>query len=75
MLQTSVKLSETMIKNHMSDQNCCFDLKHITEDEMENLLVTIKCDKPCRIDDVEGMFLKISVKSRAKPLCHIFSCF
>lgn len=59
-LPANGKLSETIIKNQiMFDKGCCFAFKHITEDGLEKLLVTIKRDKLCVVDQMEGRLFRI----------------
>lgn len=65
------------IRNHiMVNKDCCFEFKTLREVDVEKLLLTIKCDKPCGLDNLDGKLLKLAAKVIAKPLCHIFNlCF
>lgn len=37
----------------MYGKDCHFMLKHV-EDEIENMILNINCDKPCGIDNMDG---------------------
>ena len=57
-------------------KDCVFDFKPISADFMVKILQTIKCDKPCGFDHIDGRLLQLSAKSIAKPVGHIFNlCF
>ena len=59
----------------MVNKDCGFEFKTLREIDVEKLL-TIKCDKPCGLDNLDGKLLKLAAKVIAKPLCHIFNlCF
>src|SRR4029434_1031939 len=77
MLPVSGGLSKAIIKNHiMCGKDCVFDFKPISADFMVKILQTIKCDKPCGFDNIDGRLLQLSAKSIAKPVGHIFNlCF
>ena len=73
MLPVSGGLSKAIIKNHiMCGKDCVFDFKAISADFMVKILHTIKCDKPCGFDNIDGRLLQLSAKSIAKPVGHIF---
>lgn len=77
MLPVNSNMSESIIKNHiMLGKDCWFEFKPIKVVDMEKLLHTIKCDKPCGFDNLDGRLLQLSAKLIAKSLCHIFNlCF
>ena len=77
MLPVSGGLSKAIIQNHiMCGKDCVFDFKPISADFMVKILHTIKCDKPCGFDNIDGRLLQLSAKSIAKPVGHIFNlCF
>ena len=70
-------MSKAIIENHiMCGSDCMFKFKMVSVDLVVKLLHTIKCDKPCGSDNVDGRLLQLSAKSIAEPVCHIFNlCF
>lgn len=53
----------------MVNKDCCFEFKTHREVDVEKLL-TIKSDKPCGLNNLDGKLLKLAAK------CHIFNlCF
>lgn len=66
--------SNLIIKNKiMNGKTCGFQFKKITVGEMEKLLLTIKSDKPCGTDNLDGRLLLIATRFIMEPLCHIFN--
>jgi hypothetical protein len=55
MLPVSGGLSRAIIQNHiMCGKDCEFDFKPISVDYLVKILQTIKCDKPCGVDNIYG---------------------
>lgn len=77
MLPVSGGLSDSIIKNKiMKDKVCNFKFKRIRVEEVEKLLLSIKSEKPCGVDHLDGRLLRLAVRFIAAPICHIFNlCF
>ena len=54
----------------MVNKDCCFEFKTLREIDVEKLLLTIKCDKPCGLDNLDGKLLKLAAKVITKPLSY-----
>lgn len=67
-------VSESLIKQHiMYDKKCKFEFLNVNIEEMEKLLLSLNCDKPCGYDNPDDKLLQLSARIVAKPLCHIFN--
>lgn len=77
MLRGSGRLFKDITEQHiMRGKDCVFEFKPISVDFVVKQLNSIKCDKPCGFDNIDGRLLKLSAKSIAKPIGHIFNlCF
>lgn len=60
-------------KQIMKDKNCTFELRKVSIDEVEKLLLSINIEKPPGIDNLDGKLLKIIANHIAAPICHIFN--
>ena len=68
------RLSESIIKNEiMKGKVCHFEFKRITMVEMEKLLLSIKTNKPCGVDNLDGRLICLATNFIKEPLCHIFN--
>ena len=67
-------LSQTIIRNKiMKGKECNFEFKEITIEEMEKLLMSVRSDKPCGVDHLDGRLIGLAANFIKLPLCHIFN--
>lgn len=60
----------------MHDKQCHFEFKFLNADEIKKLLLSLKADKPCGVDDLGGKLLRLSAEFGAKSLAYILNrCF
>ena len=57
----------------MKGKNCQFELKKVNVEKVQELLSSIKNDKPAGKDDLDGKLLKMVASDVAGPVCHIFN--
>lgn len=71
------KLSDSIIKDKiMKEKLCSFQFNKMRVEEVEKPLFSVKIDKSCGDDNLDGRLLRLAVKSIQKPICHIFNiCF
>ncbi len=77
MLPVSSKLSDSILrKKIMYDKEWSFEFKLTNAADIEKLLLALKSDKPCAVDNLDSRLLQLSAKTVARPLSHIFNlCF
>ena len=75
MLPGHGKLSDSIIKKEMMwGKECGFRFGVINEEDLEKLLLSIKCDNPCGIDNLDARSLQLSARIGVRPIFHISIC-
>lgn len=69
----NVAFSQSLIQQIMNEKKCMFEFASITVHDVEKLLMSLEDHKPCGVDQIENRLLRLSAKTIAKPLCHIFN--